>query len=166
MKSKRERTTEASGERGPGGSVSTSCFESDGSDLRAKHLLSASPSVSVHSVHFSCPLHLFLSKALWAEASVSVQREGNGPGAREGQDCPGSISCTLCKRSLVQLLRSKSMVPNLTLADPLPPSFPGVEHFSPGPAHPSSPSSVSSRKGLASGKHEAPKQNRGMEIPG
>lgn len=103
MKSQRERTTEASAERGPGGSVSTSCFESDGSDCRAKHLLSASPAVSVHSVRFSCPLHLFLSKALWAEASASVPWEGNGPGRREGRDCPGSISCTLCKRSFLQL---------------------------------------------------------------
>lgn len=57
----RERTELAGGGRGQGGSGSTSCFEPDGSYLRAKHLLSASPSASMCSVNFSCPLSVSLS---------------------------------------------------------------------------------------------------------
>lgn len=58
MNSKRGRTKVARAERrGQGGSGSTHCFKSDGSDFGAEHLLSASPSVSTYSVHFSCPFY-------------------------------------------------------------------------------------------------------------
>ena len=48
---------------------------SDGRDLRAKHLLSASPSVSMYFVHFFSPPSLF--KALRGEYSLSVRCKRN-----------------------------------------------------------------------------------------
>ena len=76
MKTEREITTAAGGEKWQGGSGSTSCFfSSNGRDLRAKHLLSASPSVSLHLVHFFLPPSLF--KALRGEYSFSVRCKRN-----------------------------------------------------------------------------------------
>lgn len=68
--SERGSTRVAAGERGQGGSGSTSCVRSDGRDIGAQRLPSASPCAPVHSVRFS--------GALWGENSVSAHYEGNG----------------------------------------------------------------------------------------
>lgn len=87
-------------------------------------------------MHFSGPLSLFLSKALQGEilslfniremCSVSCwSREG-------GKDkiFLAPSYCTLCKCSLLQLLRTKDSVPSFAMADSLAPSLPGSEHSS------------------------------------
>lgn len=111
--------------------------------------LQARLSVSVYPVHFSCPLYLSLSEALWGENSVSVQHEGNGfsllldqEGGKE-KTFLASSHCIFCKCPLLQLLSAKDTVPNFIMAGPLAPSLPRTEHSSPRHAHPSSPSSAS-----------------------
>lgn len=95
MRTKSKRAEVTGGERGQGGSGSTSCFESDGSFLRAKHLLSVSPSVSMCSVHFSCPLHVSISLKPYGEKILSLSTlravglVSCWSRRREGQNPPG-----------------------------------------------------------------------------
>lgn len=140
-KSERGGTKVAGGERGQGGSGSASCVWSDGRDFGAQRLLSASPSASLHSAPFS--------EALWGENPASAHYGGNGsrlagPGRRKGQKLPGFVSPHFPRVPFASILRTKVTVPNFATADCLAPSPPRSKHSSsPGPVHPSSPSSVS-----------------------
>lgn len=95
MKSKSKRTEVAGGERGRGGGGSGTPAALSQMGVFLEQNICARPSVSMHSVHFSCPLPVSFSlKPSWGENSVSVQYKGyglglTGPGGREGQNFPG-----------------------------------------------------------------------------